>query len=211
MASLPLVVTGFGPFPGVERNPTADLIESLACCADPLLAGAETYILPTRYGEAPDALASGLAANLAENAPVALIMTGYSHRAPGVVIERRASNLCHPDKPDSGGAFPRSTGGPEHLLDACGCDTDALATAVRVGDLQCELSDDAGGYVCNHLYFNALSQLSARPGSRAVFVHLPAIEGTPLARVSAAALSLQEMQQALGIIARALLYPSGKP
>ena len=72
--------------------------------------------------------------------------------------------------------------------------------------LACAPSDDAGGYVCNHLYYHALAALDeAGAETRALFVHIPALTGSALAETSAAALDLRDLQRGLGVLARELL------
>ncbi len=195
-----LAITGFQPFPGVAENPTEVLVRSLEGTGDPVLRGAQTLIVPTRYGDAPAALRSVLA-----SPPRVLIMTGFSARAAGLVLESRASNACTATLPDAGGEMPPDTADPLHHLPAR-CDIADLCAAVERAGLACAPSDDAGGYVCNHLYYHALAALDeASADTRALFVHIPALAGSPLAATSAAALGLADLQRALGVLARELL------
>ncbi len=195
-----LVITGFEPFPGVAENPTEMLVRSLEACGDPVLQGAEAVIVPTRYGDAPAALRAVLGMP-----PHVLIMTGFSARAAGLVLESRASNACTATLPDAGGAMPPDTADPLHHLPAR-CDIGELCAAVERAGLDCAPSDDAGGYVCNHLYYHALTALDeAGAETRALFVHIPALTGSALAETSAAALDLRDLQRGLGVLVRELL------
>lgn len=195
-----LVITGFEPFPGVAENPTEMLVRSLADCGDPVLRAARAHVVPTRYGDAPAALEQVLA-----DPPRVLIMTGYSARAEGLVLESRASNACTATLVDAGGSMPPENADPLHHLPAR-CDIGALCAAVESAGLPCASSDDAGGYVCNHLYYNALAALDETGAdTRALFVHIPALTGSTLAETSAAALDLGELQRGLGVLARELL------
>ncbi|GGD68083.1 pyroglutamyl-peptidase I family protein [Croceicoccus mobilis] len=199
MTASELLITGFEPFPGVPDNPTMRLVHSLAEAGDATLRGARTLVLPTRYGHAPARLAQAL-----EPAPRVLIMTGYSRQATGPVIETRASNRCAA-LVDAAGDLPTSPDDALHHRPAP-CDAQALEKRLMRAGLRAELSDDAGAYVCNHLYYNALEMVETRSlPTRALFLHLPALVGTPLAKHSAGEMALHEMQQALGIIADELL------
>lgn len=195
-----LLITGFEAFPGVAENPTMRLIQSLPDSRHETLRRSRTLVLPTRYGHAPDSLVIAL-----DPAPRVLIMTGYSRKATTPVIETRASNRCAPDLVDAGGDLPAGNrDGTEHLEGTC--DSQALGRRLAEAGIRAELSDDAGSYVCNHLYYNALRMVKVRQmQTRALFLHLPALTGTPLALDSAGAMSLVEMQQALGIIADEML------
>lgn len=201
MTAPDLVITGFEPFPGVAENPTALLVQSLASAHDKALREARHVILPTRYCDAPGRLGEVL-----DPAPRVLIMTGYSRRAKGPVIETRATNQCAPELVDAGGALPvHGDIDPHHLFGPC--DAELLASDLEQAGLSAALSEDAGAYVCNHLYYNALSMLEARRlPTRALFLHLPALVDTPLADASDGAMTLADMQRTLSIIAARLLH-----
>jgi len=49
-------------------------------------------------------------------------------------------------------------------------------------DLACCFSDDAGGYLCNYVFFRALHVLSSVPRKRIGFVHVPPVEVMPVER-----------------------------
>lgn len=195
-----LVITGFEAFPGVAENPTELLVQSLDGIKDMPLRSAKRLILPTRYGDAPDRLAQAL-----NPAPRVLIMTGYSHRATGPVIETRATNQCAADLVDAGGALPdRGDIDPHDMFGPC--NGGELEEDLQAAGIAASQSDDAGAYVCNHLYYNALRMVEARSlPTRALFLHLPALVDTPLAESSAGAMTLRDMQRTLAIIAARLL------
>lgn len=196
----PLLITAFEPFPGVPANPTETLLRSLAACADPLLARARHLLLPTRYDIAPRALMAAL-----DPMPRAILMTGYSKAATGLTLESRSTSHRLPDRPDAGGLSPSPADEPIQLHDSA-LDLSAMREALRLAGLPAAISQDAGGYVCNHLYHAALSGPCALPGGiPGLFVHVPALAETELAAESAAVMSLTEMQRGLGIVARMLL------
>ncbi|AKM09818.1 pyroglutamyl-peptidase I family protein [Croceicoccus naphthovorans] len=197
----PIVITAFAPFPGVADNPTRTLLESLPSSGDTILEQAQRILLPTEYRRAPETLLQALTER-----PAAIIMTGYSHRATCITLEARATQACLPDRPDAAGRFPDA---PDPLMAEAhetAANIAAIAQSLRVAGLPAALSDDAGGYVCNHIYHAALSGpcagIDAPPG---LFVHLPALPDTDLAATAASTLPLAQMQRSLGIIARALI------
>jgi len=196
-----IVVTGFRSFPGVPDNPSQAVVETLAASAGLLPATAGFRLLDTAYA----GLSPALEAILAEP-PAALVLTGFSALAGGFKLERRASDLCSPKFADAHGVFPQQTmGAPIDLRENRSCDFPAMEAALLAEGFPCQLSDDAGQYVCNNAYHLALKQIAALGlPTRAVFVHLPAIAGTPLARSSASAMKLSDMARGVALIARLL-------
>jgi pyroglutamyl-peptidase len=191
------VLTGFRAFPGVAANPTEALVAHLA--------GREPGLLPasTRFAMLDvDYRTIGSALDLLlDEDPAVLVLTGYSHRATGITLEARATTLCAVDAPDAAGFVARQVYGPP------------IDTAIDLGALQsiitphapCSISDDAGQYLCNYAYRHALDRVVTRGlSTRALFVHLPAIAGTPLAASAAAALPLDVMADAVARIVWAL-------
>ncbi len=144
-----LLVTGFGPFPGVPDNPTAELARR----AD-ALPGVVGRVLDTQWKLAwPQ-----LRAALEEIRPDALLMFGVAVQRDEIQYERRARNWCGGRPDEAGACLPA---GP--LIEGA---PDALATRLP---LDCAASDDAGDYLCNALFFHALHLTDLPCG----FVHIP--------------------------------------
>ncbi|MEM6848030.1 MAG: peptidase C15 [Pseudomonadota bacterium] len=148
-----LLVTGFGPFPGVPRNPTTDLIQALARHR---WDGVRFFVLPTHF-----ALEDELRA--AAGASDRVLMFGVSGRARQLRYER-VSRPGGSALPDQAGA--RSAGPWRSRRTAF--DVTALAAAARRAGFPAVPSDDAGRYVCNASYGMALSV-----NPRSLFVHVP--------------------------------------
>ena len=207
-----IVVTGFGAFPGVADNPSAAVVAHLR--GEPGLLPDDTDYRVIEVGYA--AVGPALEAILAKP-PRALVLTGYSALAEGLRLERRAHDACSPDHADAFGVRPApgaaercwlepARDGPAGLDRLAGLD--GLAEELAQGGIPCALSDDAGAYVCNHIYHQALLRIARQgAGTRAVFVHLPAITDTPLAESSAGSLPLDAMASGVAMIGRALTGP----
>ncbi|MDR7101394.1 hypothetical protein [Croceicoccus sp. BE223] len=189
-----ILITAFDAFPGVPHNPTGCLLASLANCDYPALRSARRLLLPTLYNVAPALLLASL-----EPTPRAILMLGYSRRATSATLERLSSGHVLPDRPDAEGRCPNPSG---QQVETCETRADLMTirSDLRRAGLACEISSDAGGYVCNHLYHAALSGPCAAGGPVGLFVHLPALAGTPLAMQSAGAMTVSAMQRALRII-----------
>lgn len=179
-----ILITGFGPFPGVERNATAMLVPRLAAAArrrfDGL--GVATAILPTDWHAAPVALSR----HLDRARPGIAVHFGVSRAARGFVIETLGRNERR-DSADAAGRRPHSRSvvddGPPSRASSLPVD-DIVARLAAHGH-PVSTSDDAGGYLCNAILYHSLghSVTSSIP-RRAGFVHVPADLGEPCAPLS---------------------------
>jgi pyroglutamyl-peptidase len=162
-----LLVTGFGPFPGIPRNPSAEAARRLACSLRWRRLGLEVELaeLSTAYA----ALDSELRPALREHAPDALLMIGVAGRAREVRIETRARNRAGILRPDARKATPRRLvldGGPAERRTRTV--PEHHVAILRRHGFRVRASIDAGDYLCNASYFAALE------GNMPVlFVHIP--------------------------------------
>lgn len=197
--------TGFRHFPGVPDNPSQRLIEALRNERLPALAQASFHLLDTAYETAPQDVAAILSRR-----PTALVMTGYSAIANGLKIETAATNMRSRRFADASGFRPADAEHAPVRIDAAKIDFTALEKALRRNAIAHHLSNDAGEYVCNHAYFCALSHpIPPGAGIPTVFVHLPAIAGSELARSSASEMALPEMVRAMAVLAETISQPGG--
>ena len=110
-------------------------------------------------------------------------MTGQAARRALVSVEKIARNLDDAEAPDNRrcvrGGVKIAPDAPERLETQA--PTTDIARAIRDAGVAARISRNAGGFVCNHLYFAALRYLGGQPqAKRAVFLHLPATpEQTP--------------------------------
>lgn len=161
-----LLVTGFGPFPGMAENPSAAIARRVA--ASPrwrrLGIAAEALVLPTAYAALDSVLAPALAAGFD-----AVLMIGVAGRARKVRVERRAANRASILLPDAGGrrraALALVPGeGDRRSTVAAG----RVLHRLRRRAVACVASQDAGRYLCNASYFAALAEPVP-----VVFLHIP--------------------------------------
>ncbi|WP_051356409.1 hypothetical protein [Azorhizobium doebereinerae] len=167
-----VLVTGFGPFPGMPSNPSGRLARRLGHLARPALADLDIVVrvLPTTWKAIADAPRL-----LAEVRPDAVLMLGVAGRRTRVCVETRALNRAA-DAPD---ATRRHPPGRRLVADAPPLLTttaDALLLTQALHPVPSALSRDAGRYLCNALFFRMLWALKANPAPvPAVFVHIPAM------------------------------------
>jgi len=192
--SAPLVlVTGFGPFPGVSENPSVAVARALEA-EPPRGAHVVARELPVTFATAPAAVERALAE--LPRAPAALLGLGVQPDAT-FRLERRARGRLRGDRADAAGATATDAGVDAGADLECALDLEALAASLRAaGAGAVTLSDDAGGYVCERTYHALLSAGAAR-GVPAVFLHVPPVEAlaasaqVPLVRALLEALLVQ--------------------
>ena len=161
-----LLVTGFGPFPTMPRNPSAALARRVAASPRWRLLGsaAEALILTTAYG----ALAAELDPSLAHG-PDGVLMIGVAGRSKRVRVERRATSRRSTLFPDVDGRRadrPSGSAGPPARRTVV--PPVRALRSLRAHGVPSRISHDAGRYLCNASYFRAL----ARPVP-VLFVHIP--------------------------------------
>jgi pyroglutamyl-peptidase len=177
-ASTAVLITGFGPFPGVPVNATMRLVPALAEHAKGAFSGAHVRgeILPTEWTSAPQRLEQ----LLAEFEPDLVLHFGVSARARGFEVETRACNLRSASL-DAAGALPPSmsirAGGAEHLR--ASLPFAYLVERLRRKGIPAFQSRDAGQYLCNATLYHSLTCASAAAGRRTGFIHIPASLARP--------------------------------
>jgi pyroglutamyl-peptidase len=185
---LTLMITGFGPFPGVPFNPSAALAMKVARRRRPALADARRFahVFPTSYA----AVERELPELIRRCQPDAVLMFGLAARTPFLRIETRAQNrvsAVYPDADRHNPAALRLTDrGPPTL--AVRAPSVRLLQAARAAGARARLSRDAGRYLCNALFWRGLEAAAAKGGPRVVaFVHVPKLgRGVNLAALTRA-------------------------
>lgn len=168
-----ILLTGFGPFPGVAENASQRFVPKLAHLAARRFSAHRVVsrILPTEWERAPARLE-----DLYERErPKLVLHFGVSTQATSYVIETRARNT-RKAAADAAGALPRDDvvlrGGP-----------DALAARLPAEDIKLRLaalkvpavtSNDAGSYLCNAILYRSLICAEQIAEPEAVgFFHIP--------------------------------------
>lgn len=168
-----ILLTGFGPFPGIATNASAELVGRLAASAGKRLAGYTVHgaILPTEWRDGP----LRLTRLLDELEPVLALHFGVSSHTDGFAIEMRGRNACS-SSPDAVGEHPHSSLVLEHGPDSLPATLPVhhIVARLRRKGLPARVSRDAGGYLCNALLYHSLTHARRHPGGwRAGFIHIP--------------------------------------
>jgi len=175
-----VLLTGFGPFPGVPVNPSAVLVKALARRQRPAFAGITrtTHIFATTY-EAVDRDLPTLFARK----PDIVLLFGLAGNRRHVCIETRARNAVSLLFPDASGHRAERgiiMPGGQRALRGNAPFADLLG-ALRGGAIPSRLSRDAGRYLCNYSYWRGLER--ADGGSPLVqFIHIPWVRFSPRRR-----------------------------
>jgi pyroglutamyl-peptidase len=164
-----ILVTGFGPFDGIEENPSATLATLLGRSAD-----VEAEVLPVAWNRLDDFVSTTLAVRWR-----AVVMLGVAPDREYISLERVAVNLCDPKRKDATDAVAPSMrlvdGAPDAYFSTL--PIHALeATLVRAG-FPVARSPSAGTYLCNALFYRARHALADR-GTPCGFVHVPPTPGS---------------------------------
>ncbi|MCK6448317.1 MAG: hypothetical protein L6Q99_18165 [Planctomycetes bacterium] len=178
MATVRIAITGFGPFVGssgtpIELNPSREIARALAS-APPAGVDVVSTELSVTFDGAPRELAAWLAS--LEPAPRVLLGLGVQSGGGVFRLERRARGRLVGDRRDNAGreagaATADLEGERETELDFVG-----LEVALRAGGAAGVVrSNDAGGFVCERVYFELLRH-GERLGVPALFLHLPRAE-----------------------------------
>jgi pyroglutamyl-peptidase len=201
--SVPTVLlTGFAPFGGESTNPSWEAVRALH---GRRIAGhrIEARCLPVAFGDAIAALRRAIA----ETSPVLVICVGQAGGRAAISIERVAINVDDARIPDNAGRSPVDAPivprGPAAYFATLPIKR-LRATLVRAG-IPAEISQTAGTYVCNHVFYGLMHALKRRPGVRGGFVHIPYSPAQARRHPGAPALATDVVVAALRIVLREAL------
>ncbi len=168
-----ILVTGFGPFPGVADNPSATIVRAIETgrVRPPPRCEVVTEILPTSW----DRVAARTPRLLAEARADMSLHFGLHRRARAFHIERVARNQAR-SLPDADGARPGSRSirprGPARLRS--GIPAERIVAPLRAAGVPARASNHAGDYICNQLYYLMLAANRREGrGAPSLFVHVP--------------------------------------
>ncbi|HEY8129085.1 MAG TPA: pyroglutamyl-peptidase I [Hyphomicrobium sp.] len=167
-----VLLTGFGPFPGIPSNVSADLVRKVARLARRALPEFHfaVAVLPTEWMRAPRLVA----ALHMRYRPMLALHFGVASGAESIRLEMEGRNFCRPAL-DAAGALPSASvlceDGPSarHATIA----VKAIAKELNARGYPAFISDDAGGYLCNAVLYHSLAHAEARGGCQVGFVHIP--------------------------------------
>jgi len=197
-----VLLTGFAPFGGETVNPSWQAVSAL----HGRRIGGHRIVareLPVAFGESLRALRAALR----ETTPALVLCVGQAGGRAQLAIERVAINIDDARIPDNAAAQPVDApvvpGGPAAYFATL--PIKAILAALRAAGLPAEVSQTAGTYVCNHVFYGLMHALRAQPRVRAGFIHIPYAPEQAARHPGAPSLPVEAVVAALGIAVRTAL------
>ena len=166
-----ILLTGFEPFGGQSVNPSWAAAQSARDLLRAEGLAVEAVELPCVFGAA----GSVLREVLGDLEPELVVCIGQAGGRGRVSLERIAINCDDAPIPDNAGNQPVDRdvvpGGPAAYFTSL--PVKAALLAVEKAGIPVEISQTAGTYVCNHVFFTLMHELASRPGVPGGFVHVP--------------------------------------
>lgn len=196
-----VLLTGFAPFAGETVNPSWQAVRALdgAIIADHRVVTAE---LPCEF----DASLPALWKAVRRTEPRVAIAVGLAGGRDGISLERVAINVIDARIPDNAGTQPVDVpvlrGGGAAFFTTLPIKS-ALLELQRAG-IPAHISQTAGTYVCNQVFYALMHALRRRRNTRAGFVHVPWLP-EQAARHAEPGMPREQVTRALEIIVQTAL------
>ncbi|MBO1267462.1 pyroglutamyl-peptidase I [Arthrobacter cavernae] len=198
-----ILLSGFEPFGGDAANPSW-VAATLA--RDILRAeghDVEALELPCVFGEAATALLEAVD----RLNPALVVSLGLAGGRDRISLERVAINCDDARIPDNAGRRPVDEevvpGGPAAYFSTL--PIKAALRGLQIAGIRAEVSQTAGTYVCNHVFYALMHALALRPQTRGGFVHVPYDgSGLPLGR-AVPAMPAGTMAEGIAVVVRTAL------
>lgn len=174
-----LLITGFDPFGGADRNPAREAVMAL-----PSVLGDYEIIpleIPTVFGKAAETVLRAAQ----ELCPDVILCVGQAAGRAAITPEVVGINLRNASIPDNAGNQPQHApvveGGPAAYFSTL--PVREMAAAMQGAGLPSSLSYSAGVFVCNDLLYTLLHHYDGT-STRVGFIHIPCLpeqakEGCP--------------------------------
>ncbi|MBE7369608.1 pyroglutamyl-peptidase I [Ramlibacter pallidus] len=179
-----VLVTGFDPFGGSPTNPSWHAVHALngRTLEGRRVVGAE---IPTVFGTSLDRLAE----LMVEHQPELVVCTGQAAGRSAISLERVAINVNDARIPDNAGRKPIDTpvvkDGPAAYFTKL--PIKAMLKALLDEGINAEVSQTAGTFVCNQVFYGLMHLLDQRQwdGVRGGLIHVPWLpeQGQPSMRL----------------------------
>ncbi len=182
-----VLVTGFEPFGGDTVNPSWEIARRLEGWEPPVAAVVKAVLLPCVFHDALDVLNEAIT----RLQPVAVIGLGLAASRSDVSVERIAINVDDARIPDNAGRQPIDQpvcpGAPAAYWSTL--PIKSIVAALQQAGIAASVSQSAGTFVCNHVFFGLAHRLAGRkrvaraaaatnngkgrPAVRGGFIHVP--------------------------------------
>ncbi len=188
-----ILLTGFEPFGGEEINPSWMAVKSIA----DTLASDDIFplLLPVEYYKSVDAAIN--AVNVF--GPDVILSVGQAGGRTCVNFENVAVNIADSDTPDNAGVIIHTVNrinGPDRLYSTL--PLAEMAEAVNKRGFPVKISQNAGRFVCNHVFYGILNYISDHKlDIKAGFAHVPYIPLQTVKMPDRPSMSLENITECL--------------
>jgi pyroglutamyl-peptidase len=198
-----ILLTGFEPFGGETVNPSWAAARSAARLLQSEGLDVQALELPCVFGESATLLLEALE----RFQPELVVCAGQAGGRPRISLERVAINCDDARIPDNAGNRPVDEpvvrDGPAAYFTSL--PVKAALAALTAQNIPAEVSQTAGTYVCNHVFYALMHALRLRPGTRGGFVHVPFEDSQLPAGSGTPSLPAPQMAAALAVVVRTAL------
>jgi pyroglutamyl-peptidase len=197
-----ILLTGFEPFGGEAVNPSWQIAQGLE---GEVLSGARVVALqlPCVFEDSLRVLRHALKVH----APTWVLSLGQAGGRTDLTPERIAINVNDARIPDNAGGQPIDTpvvpGAPAARFSTL--PIKAMVAAIQAAGLRASVSQTAGTFVCNHVFYGLMHAVRRRPGVRAGFMHVPLVPEQAAARAGLPSMPLADMQRGVRVALMAAL------
>jgi len=191
------LVTGFEPFGGDGVNPSLEALDRLGSRVGPL--DLATRALPVVYGAALSVLRETIAAV----EPDIVLCTGLAGGRTELSLERLAINVDDARIPDNEGNRPIDrpvvAGAPAAYFATL--PIKAAVAALREAGLPAAVSNSAGTFLCNHVFYGVMHAAATGPRRfRAGFLHVPYLPGQAARQPGTPSMALEQIVEGIEIV-----------
>ena len=181
-----VLITGFGPFADFNQNPSEMLLFDLIRELDKTKY--KLAILPVSYKRVND----WLKVNLNESFKL-VVHFGLSAKNDEIKLETTAKNECG-SQPDVDNVILDVVSVAELPKLETDLDLKKIKTLLSKEGIKAAISNDAGNYLCNYVYFKTLEKFhEMNEKKKSVFVHIPPAENLNSEDLKNFALKLLEL------------------
>ena len=197
-----VLLTGFQPFGGEQVNPSWQAVSALhgARIAGHRVVARE---LPVAFGTSLKVLRAALK----ETQPSLVICVGQAGGRAQLSLERVAINVDDARIPDNAGQQPIDVpvvaDGPAAYFSTL--PIKAMREALRGAGFPVEVSQTAGTYVCNHVFYGLLHALRRQRVVRAGFIHIPYSPAQASMHAGASSVAVETVTEALRLAVQVAL------
>lgn len=196
--TITVLLTGFEPFNNASVNPAWEAVRSLDGWSE------EGFVvhgrqLPCVFGEANQVLRAAID----ELQPAVVIAVGQAGGRADLSVERVAINVDDAPIMDNSRQqlvdTPVVEGGPAAYFATL--PIKAIVRAMREAGLPASVSQTAGTFVCNHVFYGLMHYVEGKD-IRAGFIHIPYLPRQAAAFPGAPSMALEDMMEGLRVAVR---------